>query len=73
MLPAINAVRRPLTAFTATWNVTGFPVASLPAGIGSHTGLPVGVSVIGPGEADSETLGIAMALQQRLPVPDLAW
>ncbi len=63
----------PLTAFTATWNVTGFPVAALPAGIGSRTGLPVGVSVIGPGEADAETLAIALALQERLPVPVLAW
>ena len=63
----------PLTAFTATWNVTGFPVAALPAGIGSRTGLPVGVSVIGPGDADAETLAIALALQERLPVPVLAW
>lgn len=63
----------PLTAFTATWNVTGFPVAALPAGIGSRTSLPVGVSVVGPGEADVETLAIALALQERLPVPDLVW
>lgn len=63
----------PLTAFTATWNVTGFPVAALPAGVGSRTGLPVGVSVVGPGEADAETLAIALALQERLPVPVLAW
>lgn len=63
----------PLTAFTATWNVTGFPVAALPAGIGSRTGLPVGVSVVGPGEADTQTLAIALALQERLPVPVLAW
>lgn len=63
----------PLTAFTATWNVTGFPVAALPAGIGSRTALPVGVSVIGPGDADAETLSIALALQERLPVPQLAW
>lgn len=63
----------PLTAFTATWNVTGFPVAALPAGIGERTALPVGVSVVGPGEADSETLAIALALQGRLPVPTLTW
>jgi len=63
----------PLTAFTATWNVTGFPVAALPTGIGSRTGLPVGVSVIGPGEADEGTLAVAMALQERLPIPLLEW
>lgn len=59
----------PLTAFTATWNVTGFPVAALPATIGSHSGLPVGVSLIGPGDADEQLLAIAIALQARLPVP----
>jgi len=63
----------PLTCFTATWNVTGFPVAAIPAGIGSRTGLPVGVSIIGPGDADAETLAIASALQRRLPVPIPEW
>jgi len=60
----------PLTVFTATWNVTGFPVAALPAGIGSRSGLPVGVSLIGSAHRDSVVLALGIALQSRLtPVP----
>lgn len=59
----------PLTVFTATWNVTGFPVASLPAGIGARSGLPVGVSLIGAGDADERLLALGIALQDAVPVP----
>jgi aspartyl-tRNA(Asn)/glutamyl-tRNA(Gln) amidotransferase subunit A len=59
----------PLTCFTATWNVTGSPVAALPAGLGARTGLPVGVSLIGPGDADADVLAIGIALQALLPPP----
>ena len=62
----------PLTCFTATWNVTGSPVAALPAGLGTQTGLPVGVSLIGPGESDARVLAIGIALQTLLPPPRLA-
>ena len=41
----------PLIALTATWDITGFPVAALPAGLGARTGLPVGVSLVArPGD-----------------------
>lgn len=59
----------PLTCFTATWNVTGSPVAALPSGLGTQTGLPIGVSLIGPGESDARVLSIGIALQAVLPVP----
>ena len=36
-----------LISLTHLWDWTGFPVAALPAGVGS-AGLPVGVSLIGP-------------------------
>jgi len=63
----------PLTCFTATWNATGSPVAALPAGLGARTGLPIGVSLIGPGESDARVLSIGMALQGLLPVPIAAF
>jgi aspartyl-tRNA(Asn)/glutamyl-tRNA(Gln) amidotransferase subunit A len=63
----------PLTAFTATWNVTGFPVAALPAGLGERTTLPVGVSLIGRFDDDENTLAIAIALQEHLPMPKREW
>lgn len=63
----------PLTCFTATWNVTGFPVAALPAGVGEQSGLPVGVSLIGPADADARTLALGIALQSRLRPPTRTW
>jgi len=38
----------PWIAFTATWDLAGFPVAALPAGLGERSGLPVGVSLVAP-------------------------
>jgi aspartyl-tRNA(Asn)/glutamyl-tRNA(Gln) amidotransferase subunit A len=62
----------PLIRLTAIWNGTGFPVASLPAGIGSTSGLPVGISVVGPRGADAIVLQIGIDLQEhalgRLPI-----
>lgn len=59
----------PLTCFTSTWNVTGFPVAALPAGLGSDSGLPVGMSLIGAGDADARVLAVGIALQAVIPPP----
>ena len=57
----------PLTMFTATWNVTGFPVAALPAGVGVRSGLPVAVSLIGAPDADARLLALGIALQEAAP------
>lgn len=62
----------PLTVFTATWNVTGFPVAALPAGLGTRSGLPVGVSLIGAPDTDAHLLAVGIALQEAAPPPRLA-
>ena len=43
----------PLIELTATWNVTGFPVAAFPAGVGARSGLPVGMSLIAPRGAEA--------------------
>ena len=53
-------------AFTHYWNWTGFPVAALPAGLGSHAGLPVGVSLIGAPATEWRLLGLGTDLQARL-------
>lgn len=52
------------------WNWTGFPVVSVPAGVGGRSGLPVGVSLIGPRGTDLEVLRAAMTLQSALGVLD---
>jgi aspartyl-tRNA(Asn)/glutamyl-tRNA(Gln) amidotransferase subunit A len=53
----------PLIAFTATWNFTGFPVVAFPAGLGSRSRLPVGVSLVGPPDAEPLLAQIAIDLQ----------
>jgi aspartyl-tRNA(Asn)/glutamyl-tRNA(Gln) amidotransferase subunit A len=54
----------PLITLTAAWNATGFPVASLPGGLGRHSRLPAGISVIGPRGADARVLQIGIDLQE---------
>jgi aspartyl-tRNA(Asn)/glutamyl-tRNA(Gln) amidotransferase subunit A len=54
----------PLIALTATWNFTGFPVVALPAGLGSRSGLPVGVSLVGPPDAEPALVQAAIDLQR---------
>jgi mandelamide amidase len=61
-----------LISLTHYWDWTGFPVVSLPAGLGARSGLPVGVSLIGPAGADWELLEAGIELQRQLGVPVLA-
>ncbi|HKH22408.1 MAG TPA: amidase [Solirubrobacterales bacterium] len=60
---------RELISLTSYWNWTGFPVVALPAGVGSSSGLPVGVSLIGAARTDWDLLGLGIALQSELGVP----
>ena len=59
----------PLIALTFTWNLTGFPVAALPTGLGGRSGLPVGGSLIAPRGREAELLAIGIDLQQRALEP----
>jgi aspartyl-tRNA(Asn)/glutamyl-tRNA(Gln) amidotransferase subunit A len=62
----------PLIVLTSTWNFTGFPVVALPAGLGSRSGLPVGVSLIGPPDSEPLLVQAAIDLQaHELPPLDL--
>src|SRR5262245_18001400 len=53
-------------SLTYYWDWTGFPVVSLPSGVGSHSGLPVSVSLIGPPGSDWDLLAWGAALQAEL-------
>jgi aspartyl-tRNA(Asn)/glutamyl-tRNA(Gln) amidotransferase subunit A len=55
-----------LVALTYFWNWTGFPVATLPAGIGSASGLPVSASLIARGGEDWELLALGSELEIQL-------
>jgi aspartyl-tRNA(Asn)/glutamyl-tRNA(Gln) amidotransferase subunit A len=59
----------PLIELTAHWNVTGFPVAALPAAVGARSGLPVGVSLIAPRGAEAQVLQIGIDLQEHALPP----
>ncbi|WP_433664398.1 amidase [Nocardia sp. CA-128927] len=56
----------PMVAYTALWNVTGHPAASLPAGIGED-GLPLAVQLIGPSNGETTILTVAAQLEQARP------
>jgi aspartyl-tRNA(Asn)/glutamyl-tRNA(Gln) amidotransferase subunit A len=55
-----------LIALTHYWDWTGFPVAALPAGVGARSGLPVGVSLVGPPGRDFDVLAAGVELQGEL-------
>ena len=59
-----------LISLTHYWDWTGFPAVALPAGVGSRSGLPVGVSLIGAAGTDWELLSIGSVLQRELGVPE---
>jgi aspartyl-tRNA(Asn)/glutamyl-tRNA(Gln) amidotransferase subunit A len=62
----------PLIAFTSTWDLTGFPVATLPAGVGRRSGLPVSVSLIAPRGAEEPLVQAAIDLQEHALAPPAA-
>jgi aspartyl-tRNA(Asn)/glutamyl-tRNA(Gln) amidotransferase subunit A len=53
-------------SLTYYWDWTGFPVVSLPSGVGSRSGLPTGVSLIGAPGAEWDLLAWGAALQDEL-------
>jgi amidase len=55
----------PIGAFTAPYNVSGQPAASVPAGR-SSAGLPIGVQIVGPMQGDKTVLALATQLEQAL-------
>jgi aspartyl-tRNA(Asn)/glutamyl-tRNA(Gln) amidotransferase subunit A len=62
-----------LVPLDALWDATGFPVVSLPVGIGASSGLPASVSLIGPPRAEDVLIRAAVDLQERaLPPPSIA-
>ena len=53
-------------SLTHYWDWTGFPVVVLPSGVGSRTGLPVSVSLIGAPGAEWDLLAWGAGLQDEL-------
>ena len=59
-----------LISLTHLWDWTGLPVAAIPSGVGGKTGLPVGVSLVGPAGTDGRLLALGVALQSELGIPE---
>jgi aspartyl-tRNA(Asn)/glutamyl-tRNA(Gln) amidotransferase subunit A len=59
----------PHILLTFAWNVTGFPVAALPSGLGARSGLPVGVSLVGRRGAEVAVARAAIDLQEHALAP----
>jgi aspartyl-tRNA(Asn)/glutamyl-tRNA(Gln) amidotransferase subunit A len=57
------------TSLTHYWDWVGLPVVALPSGVGSRSGLPTSVSLIGSDGAEWELLAAGAALQEKLGVP----
>jgi aspartyl-tRNA(Asn)/glutamyl-tRNA(Gln) amidotransferase subunit A len=53
-------------SLTHYWDWTGFPVVTLPSGVGRRSGLPVSVSLIGAPGADWNLLSAGAALQDEV-------
>jgi aspartyl-tRNA(Asn)/glutamyl-tRNA(Gln) amidotransferase subunit A len=53
-------------SLTHYWDWTGLPVVALPSGVGTRSGLPASVSLIGPPHSDWDLLAAGAALQAEL-------
>ena len=53
---------QPMIAYTAIWNVTGHPAASVPAGIDDDR-LPLAVQLVGPRNGETTLLSLAAQLE----------
>ncbi|WP_030768326.1 amidase [Streptomyces sp. NRRL F-2664] len=60
---------RPMVAYTALWNVTGQPAASVPAGLGTD-GLPLAVQLVGRRDDEVSVLRVAAQLEGARPWSD---
>jgi amidase len=56
----------PMVAYTALWNVTGNPAASVPAGFAAD-GLPLAVQLVGRPHAETTLLTLSAQLEQARP------
>ncbi len=71
-----SLMAQPMIAYTALWNVTGNPAASLPAGVGDD-GLPLAVQLVGRRNDETTLLSLSAQLESArpwsMPVPGPGW
>jgi amidase len=59
----------PVVAYTALWNVTGHPAASVPAGF-AEDGMPTAVQIVGPRGDEVTLLGLSAQMESVRPWAD---
>lgn len=59
-----------MDVFTISANLAGLPGMSLPVGLGSETGMPVGLQLMGPAFSEGMMLSVANVLEGALPGMD---
>jgi amidase len=74
ILDGVGSVRAsllamPMIAYTALWNVTGNPAASIPVGFG-RDGLPLAVQLVGREHDEATILTVAAQLEEAQPWAD---
>ena len=62
---AVFRAAAPIGAFTAPYNVSGQPAASVPAGCSSAR-LPIGLQIVGPPQGERVVLALAAVLEETL-------
>lgn len=68
--PLAMLAARPMVAWTALWNVTGHPAATVPAGV-ADDGLPVAVQIVARRHQDTTLLSLAAQVESVRPWVDV--
>jgi Asp-tRNA(Asn)/Glu-tRNA(Gln) amidotransferase A subunit family amidase len=63
-LPAAGVYYQPLLRFTSLWDHNGWPAISVPAGLSSETGMPIGFQIIGRPWIEALLLRAARVIEQ---------
>ncbi|HEX3724271.1 MAG TPA: amidase [Nitrolancea sp.] len=63
-LPEAGVYFSPLLRFTGLWNHNGWPAISVPAGLSTETGMPIGFQIIGKPWSEALLLGAARVIER---------
>jgi len=62
----VGQLREQWYCYTGLFNLTGHPALSVPAGFDAE-GLPLGIQLVAPWDAEARLLGAAAALEEMMP------
>jgi amidase len=68
-MPKVALKSQPMIAYTALWNVTGHPAASLPAGI-ADDGMPTSIQLVARRGEEATLFGLSAQVESVRPWAD---